>query len=174
MPSCGTQDERPGDMIRHENAPWAQKQLQWSRPMNGRATYGQAIGWGWMNPLQWSRPMNGRATPGAFDGPLGVGATAMEPADERPGDGSCNSSRLSCANARFCEQSPLKGCIGVLFEVFKILKQPVTCVRALPWVGLTTPALAHRPCAPRSPPHDRTGRARFGSSPTSCRKGAGR
>jgi len=49
---------------------------------------------------------------------------------------------LSCGNRRSCERCALKGDNATLSGVVKMRKRRLTCVRALPGVGLTTSALA--------------------------------
>src|ERR1700722_12514902 len=59
---------------------------QWSRPMDGRATFRNAPERPFSWKPQWSRPMDGRATSQHLGGAAAVGLAAMEPADGRPGD----------------------------------------------------------------------------------------
>lgn len=57
---------------------------------------------------------------------------AMEPGLHDRDDGSQNTCRLSCENARWREWSPIGDCIPFLCGVVKIRMCPLTCTRALP------------------------------------------
>ena len=78
----------------------------------------------------------------AEDGFLGL-AAAMEPANDRPEDGSRDSSRLTCVNRSLCERSAVLPQKSRRSGLVKKRKRPLTCVRALPGVWLTTSALAN-------------------------------
>jgi hypothetical protein len=73
---------------------------------------------------------------------------AMEEADERSGDGSRNSGRLSCANAGFYEQSPFVGCICVLFGVATACDPRASASQGWTYCsGTRTPVDLHKPTA---------------------------
>src|SRR5258708_2735495 len=67
---------------------------------------------------------------------------AMEPTENRPDDGSPNLSRLTSVNGALCERSVLLRPKITFYGVVKVPKHPLTCVRVLPGVRLTTSALA--------------------------------
>ena len=66
----------------------------------------------------------------------------MEPAEDRPDDGSRNLSQLTCADGVPCERSVLLRPEVTLYGVVKVPKHPLTWVRALSGIRLTTSALA--------------------------------
>lgn len=74
----------------------------------------------------------------------------MEPAGDRPDDGSLNLSRLTCVNGAVCERFVFLRSEVTCYGVVKVRKHRLTCVRALPGVRLATSALA-RPTTPVTP-----------------------
>ncbi len=59
-------------------------------------------------------------------------------------DGSRKTSRLSSADARLRERSRADGRLALLCGLVKVRARSLTCMRALPEVGVTTGALALR------------------------------
>ena len=66
----------------------------------------------------------------------------MELARDEQEEGSRKTCLLTCGNGALCEQSRGSGSCGVAVELSKGGKGPLTCVRALPGVGVSTGALA--------------------------------
>ncbi len=73
---------------------------------------------------------------------LGEPAAAMEPVVADRSDSSQKLGVLSCEDVAFCERSAEPSHHGHLYGGVKMLKQALTCVRALPGDWVTTTALA--------------------------------
>jgi hypothetical protein len=70
--------------------------------------------------------------------------TAMEPALGERDDGSRKTSRLTCGDMAACERRRNEGTVSLLDGLVKVHARPLTWVRALPGITLTTKALALR------------------------------